>query len=90
MLVTVGSTQLSRKQQQYSLTQSLEELAGLAETAGVKVSGIAVPLLASMRQGILSDVRDPDAACTHTGGGASPAAPGSSRWEHLLGLRENH
>jgi hypothetical protein len=78
VLVAVGSTQLSRKQQQYSLTQSLGELAGLAETAGVKVSGIAVPLLALMRQGILSDVRDPDTACTRAGGGASPAAPGSS------------
>ena len=33
----VGSTQLSRHQQQYSLVQSLEELAGLAETAKVKV-----------------------------------------------------
>ena len=34
----MGSTQLSRKEQQYSLVQSLEELAGLAETAGVKGS----------------------------------------------------
>ena len=33
----VGSTQLSRHQQQYSLLQSLEELAGLAETAKVQV-----------------------------------------------------
>ncbi|CAL5222522.1 g4897 [Coccomyxa viridis] len=40
VLVAVGSTQLSRHQQQYSLVQSLEELAGLAETAKVKVVGL--------------------------------------------------
>ena len=38
VLVAVGSAQLTRSQtQSYSLVQSLEELAGLAETAGVKV-----------------------------------------------------
>ena len=38
VLVAVGSAQhTGGNQQSYSLVQSLEELAGLAETAGVKV-----------------------------------------------------
>ena len=44
VLVAVGSAQhTGGKQQSYSLVQSLEELAGLAETAGVKVCPWPLP-----------------------------------------------